>query len=139
MNIIKDKVKSSDFKKEYMIKKKILIVIILITLSQVCFAQQTKIYTHNSVAFLKAVSLYKSSQYLASQSLFQKIKAQTHNEDILADCSYYIANCAVRLNQMNADELMERFVEEYPTSIKRNEAFKDVGDYYYENSKYAYA
>lgn len=103
------------------------------------FAQQTKVYTHDSVDYLKAVSLYNSEQYLASQSLFQKIKNTSNNEEALADCSYYIANCAVRLNQINADDLMESFVEEYPTSTKKNAAFKDVGDYYFLNSKYAYA
>jgi len=45
----------------------------------------------------------------------------------------------VRLNQQNADQLVENFVKEYPTSTKRNTAFVDVADYYFENSKYAYA
>ena len=56
-----------------------------------------------------------------------------------SDCAYYIANCAVRLNQQNADKLVEDFVKKYPTSPKRNTAFVDVADYYFENSKYAYA
>ena len=45
----------------------------------------------------------------------------------------------MRLNQQNADELVEQFVEQYPTSTKRNTAFLDVADYYFENEKYAYA
>ncbi len=45
----------------------------------------------------------------------------------------------MRLNQQNADKLIEDFVKEYPTSTKRNTAFVDVADYYFENGKYAYA
>ena len=102
-------------------------------------AQQSKIYTHDNAMYLKALSLYKSEQYVASQGLFQKIKNEINDNDLKGDCAYYIANCAVRLNQQNADGLMESFVEGYPTSIKRNKAFNDVGDYYFRNSKYAYA
>ena len=43
---------------------------------------------------------------------------------------------AVRLNQLGADRLMEDFVTRYPTSTKRNSAFLDVADYYFENGKY---
>lgn len=113
-----------------------LLLFLIINLSN---AQQSKIYTHDDVAYLKALSLYKSEQYVASQGLFQKIKNEIKDEQIKGECSYYIANCAVRLNQQNADGLMERFVEDYPTSTKKNVAFNDVGDYYFRNSKYAYA
>lgn len=102
-------------------------------------AQQTKIYTHENVDYLKALSLYQTEQYLVSQTLFEKIKNSVNDVQLKGDCEYYIANCAVRLNQRNADDLMERFVENNPTSIKRNAAFNDVGDYYFRNSKYSYA
>ncbi|WP_372938606.1 tetratricopeptide repeat protein, partial [Seonamhaeicola sp.] len=96
-------------------------------------------YTNNKVDYQKALSLYNNQQYLAAQSLFASVK-KTAKEDILqSDCAYYIANCAVRLNQQNADRLVEDFVKEYPTSTKRNTAYVDVADYYFENSKYAYA
>ena len=102
-------------------------------------AQQSAVYTSNLVEYQKALSLYNNQQYLAAQSLFSNVK-KTAEEDILqSDCAYYIANCAVRLNQQNADQLVEDFVEDYPTSTKRNTAFVDVADYYFENGKYAYA
>ena len=34
---------------------------------------------------------------------------------------------------------MESFVEDYPSSIKRNSAYLDVANYYFENAKYPYA
>lgn len=122
-----------------MIKKYTLLGLSLLVYTSTVFGQQTKIYTHDSAPFLKALTLYQAEQYLASQSLFQKIKNESEDELIDSDCSYYIANCAVRLNQSNADGLITSFVEEYPTSTKKNAAFNDVADYYYENSKYSYA
>ena len=102
-------------------------------------AQQSEVFTNDLADYQKALTLYNNQQYLASQSLFESIE-KTAKEDVLqSDCAYYIANCAVRLNQQNADKLIENFVKKYPTSNKCNTAYVDVGDYYYENSKYAYA
>ncbi|PNQ73718.1 hypothetical protein C1T31_05125 [Hanstruepera neustonica] len=106
---------------------------------QITFAQQTEAYTNDLVEYQKALSLYNNNQYLAAQSLFRSIKKDAETDALKSDCDYYIANCAVRLNQQNADKLVEGFVENYPTSTKRNTAFLDVADYYFVNGKYAYA
>ncbi len=102
-------------------------------------AQQSAAYTSDLVDYQKALSLYNSKQYQAAQSMFENIKKEAPNETLESDCAYYIANCAVRLNQQNADDLVEEFVEKYPTSTKRNTAFLDVADYYFTNNKFAYA
>jgi TolA-binding protein len=83
--------------------------------------------------------LYNSKQYQASQALFDNVKGKTDDYETEANCAYYIANCAVRLNQLGADNMMEDFVKRYPTSTKRNSAYIDVADYYFENGKYARA
>lgn len=116
---------------------KLLFVFLLV--SSLGYAQQSAIYTDDLVKYSSALSLYNSQQYLAAQTLFQEIQEETSDTTIKGDCAYYIANSAVRLNQQGADNLMQSFVEEYPTSIKRNSAFLDVAEYYFENGKYAYA
>lgn len=119
---------------------KIIVKLVLaLFLSYQINAQESTTYTSNLVDYQKALSLYNNQQYLAAQSMFRHVKKEADEEIIQSNCAYYIANCAVRLNQQNADGLVEKFVEEYPTSTKRNTAFMDVGDYYFENSKYAYA
>ena len=122
-----------------MTKKNIIFLFVAISFSYQVLAQRSATYTSNLVDYQKALSLYNNQQYLASQALFTNIKKTTKEEVLESDCAYYIANCAVRLNQINADQLIEDFVEEYPTSTKRNTAFIDVADYYYANGKYAYA
>ncbi|WP_040278846.1 tetratricopeptide repeat protein [Psychroserpens damuponensis] len=102
-------------------------------------AQQTATYTSDLVEYQKALTLYNNQQYQAAQSLFESIKEDAPNETLESDCAYYIANCAVRLNQQNADDLIQEFMEDYPTSTKRNTAYLDVADFYFANGKYAYA
>ncbi|NRB83684.1 MAG: tetratricopeptide repeat protein [Winogradskyella sp.] len=115
------------------------LALILLVFSILGFAQKSAIYTSDLKDYQKALTLYNNRQYKAAQSLFDDIKYDTDDAILKSDCSYYIANCAVRLNQRNADDLITEFVEAYPTSTKRNTAFLDVANYYFENSKYAYA
>ncbi len=102
-------------------------------------AQQSAIYTHKLSDFDKAISLYKDKQYQSAQILFERVKQESSTEDVQADCAYYIANCAIYLNQNNADELMEKFVADYPTSSKTNQAYIEVAQYYFEQGKFPQA
>ncbi|AXT19389.1 hypothetical protein D7030_12755 [Flavobacteriaceae bacterium AU392] len=122
-----------------MIKKIVFVFAFIIGCNLNILAQQSATYTSEWVDYQKALSLYNSKQYLAAQSLFYKIGSTAKDEVVKSDCAYYVANSAVRLNQQNADDLVLNFVEEYPTSTKRNTAFVDVGDYYFENSSYSRA
>lgn len=116
-----------------------LVFSLFLFLSFSSFSQQTAAYTNDLVSFNQALELYNNQQFLAAQSLFDKVKSNSNDETVQSDCAYYIANAAVRLNQQNADQLMEEFVVNYPTSIKRNSAYLDVANYYFENGKYSHS
>lgn len=105
----------------------------------VLFAQESKINTHDNKAYQDALALYNNGQYQAAQNIFQRVRARTGDAETEANAAYYSANAAIRLNQRGADKLMEDFVEGYPTSTKRNSAFLDVADYYFETGKYPLA
>lgn len=124
---------------EHMIKKYACIGLLTLLTMPLLLAQQSAAFTNDLAKYNKALSLYNSKQYRAAQTLFNEIKQEADDPTIKGDCAYYIANAAVRLNQSGADEAMQKFVEEYPTSTKRNSAYKDVADYYYENGKYSVA
>ncbi|WP_338407180.1 tetratricopeptide repeat protein [uncultured Flavobacterium sp.] len=102
-------------------------------------AQKSAIYTHDTKDFDKALSLYNDEQYASAQIIFEKVKSTTTNEELLSDCSYYVANCAIRTNQPGADSLMERFVADYPTSSKQNQAYIEVAHYYFNQGNYPQA
>ena len=118
--------------------QKVLIIIISIGFTSLS-AQKSAIYTHDAKDFEKALALYNDAQYVSAQYVFEKVKANAENVNQLSDCSYYIANCAIRANQPNADVLMERFVADFPTSRKQNQAFVEVAQYYFNQGNYPQA
>lgn len=120
-------------------RKNLLLFPILMGTFFVLSAQETKIYTHENKAYQDALALYNNGQYQAAQNIFESVKASTKDGETEANSAYYAANAAIRLNQRGADKMMEDFVERYPTSTKRNSAFLDVADYYFETGKYPYA
>ena len=99
------------------------------------WAQQSEIYTNNAVEFNRGITLYKNKQYQSAQIVFDKIK-QSENTDLEPDCAYYSANCALKMNQNNADEKIEAFIKKYPTSTKQNLAHIDAATYYFEQGNY---
>ena len=101
--------------------------------------QQSAIYTNNLSEFDNAISLFKDKQYQSAQILFDKVKHENAAQDVQAECAYYIGICAIHLNQNNADELMEKFVVDYPTSSKQNQAYIEVAQYYFEQGKFPQA
>ena len=103
------------------------------------YSQGSEIYTYPDKKYQEALALYHQGQYQAAQTIFREVNARTKDDEVRANSAYYTANAAVRLNQLGADRLMEDFVAEYPTSTKRNSAFMDVADYYFENGRYPYA
>lgn len=102
-------------------------------------AQQSEIYTHQLSEYNRALELFRDSQYQSAQILFKKVLSQTQNTEVESDCAYYIANTAIRLEQDGADELMENFVTDYPTSTKQNQAFIEVAHFYFEQGRYSEA
>lgn len=100
------------------------------------YSQQSTIHTHSLKDFEKALSLYEDKQYASAQIIFKDVQDAATTEGLQADCAYYIANCAIRTNQENAEELINRFVEEYPSSRKQNQAFIDVAYYYFDQRDY---
>lgn len=120
-------------------KKKTALFLLVVGLSGLCFSQESKIYTYPQKDYDDALTLYNEKQYQAAQAIFERVQNTTEDLETEANSAYYAANAAVRLNQLGADKLMENFVRDYPTSSKRNSAFIDVADYYFENGKYPYA
>ena len=102
-------------------------------------AQQSAIYTNNLSEFDNAFRLLKDKQYQSAQILFEKVKQNNNSQDVQADCAYYIGICAIHLNQNNADELIEKFIKDYPTSSKTNQAYIEVAQYYFEQGKFPQA
>ena len=102
-------------------------------------AQKSAIYTHDLKDYNKAIALYNDNQYASAQLIFNKIKLETSDEELKSDCAYYDASSAIRLNHANADDKMESFVTNFPTSAKSNQAYIEVAHYYFDQGSYPQA
>ncbi len=114
---------------------KLFIILFFVQITSL-YSQASAIYTYPLNDYDKALSLYEDKQYASAQILFANVKKETRNEGIQADCAYYIANCAIRTDQENAEELINRFVADYPASRKQNQAYIDVAYYYFDHREY---
>ena len=120
--------------------KKVVLPFVVFFITYSISAQKTAIYTNSLSQYNHAIELYQNKAYVAAQHQFNTIKSKFDNSsELKANCEYYAANCAIRLEQPNSDDLMQQFVDRYPTSTKRNSAFIDVANYYFKIGKYAYA
>ncbi len=118
---------------------KISLFVVFLLFSFPVFAQQSAIHTNELTVYNRALELYNNGQYLAAQTLFDEVQDEVEDERIKANATYYIANAAIRMKQPGADELMEDFVQRYPTSTKTNAAYLDVADYYFTSGNYSLA
>jgi tetratricopeptide (TPR) repeat protein len=108
----------------------------IILFSTIVSAQKSAIYTYDLKEFDKALALYNDKQYASAQLIFEHVKNNATTEEVQSDCAYYIANCAIRTNKANADALMEKFVTDYPTSTKQNQAYIEVAQFFFEQGNY---
>ncbi|MFW0737014.1 tetratricopeptide repeat protein [Flavobacterium sp. T12S277] len=108
----------------------------IILFSTIVSAQKSAIYTYDLKDFDKALALYNDKQYASAQLIFEQVKNNATTEEVQSDCAYYIANCAIRTNKVNADALIEKFVNDYPTSTKQNQAYIEVAQYFFEQGNY---
>ncbi|WP_371815883.1 tetratricopeptide repeat protein [Flavobacterium sp. CS20] len=99
-------------------------------------AQQSVGHTSVLTTYQQALQLYQNHQYQAAQALFKKVKHEAESQEIKTNSTYYLANTAIRLNEPNAQQQIEDFVKDYPTSPKRNQAYLDVAQYYFNFGDY---
>lgn len=103
------------------------------------WAQETEIHTHELADFNRALELFRERQYQSAQLLFEQLARETGRTEVKADCAYYSAHCAIRLEQPGAEGKMEDFVMTYPTSTKQNQAYIEVAHHYFEQGRYPQA
>ena len=104
------------------------------------FAQQSFVDTTILTDFNAALKLYNNKAYAPALKIFGNVaRTAANNTHVKSDASYYEAMCAVKLNKTDADEKVLKFVAENPTSVKKNKAYFNVGNYYFANKKAAYA
>ena len=99
-------------------------------------AQKTAVSESDFSKYQQALNLYNNQQYLAAQLLFVQLNNDTKNSTLNADYPFYSATCAIYLEQNNAEEQLQNFISEFPTSTKLNDAYFVASNYYFEKGDF---
>lgn len=97
------------------------------------FGQQSEVYLNELKHFQEAIDLYEKNQFASAKTMFSEVATSTQKRQLKSQAKYYESLSSLKLNEPGAALIMEDFVRSHPTSNKRNEAFFELGDYYFLN------
>ncbi len=119
-----------------MLSKKHILILIFSGLFFISHAQKTAANEDKIKLYNTALELYDKQLYNAAISNFNDFLPYATDAVNISDVEYYIASCKLKLMHNNALANMLDFIERYPQSRKINNANLEVGDYYYNISKF---
>jgi len=99
-------------------------------------AQQSVGQTAVLAEYQQGVQLFNNHQYQAAQKVFNNVLNKTNSSTTEANAAYYLAVSAIRTDDPSAEQKIEKFIKDYPTSSKRNQANMDVAEYYFNYGDY---
>ena len=103
------------------------------------FAQQSYYTLQNDGDYLKGLDYLDKEQYSTAQKLFESVYKKNNNSstELRSLSQYYMAYCAVRLFNEDAEYLTNLFITENPESQLINEAEFNLAGYFYARKKWA--
>ena len=100
-------------------------------------AQSTLYHSNNDAIFREALDQYEKEKYATAQKLFeQAYELYSLNTELKSLSQFYIAQCAMRLFNADAELLTMQFIRENPKSVKVNDAWFSLGGYFYTLKKW---
>jgi len=119
-----------------MIRRKYLVPLVAILLfpgAQMVFSQKSEIYTYPGKDFSKGMQLYEKEKYGAAKHFFEKSLSdiEDNKSEVKAEAQYYMAMSSVELQNLDAEYLVFKFVEENPESPLVNRAWFRLANYMY--------
>ncbi|HKJ41066.1 MAG TPA: tetratricopeptide repeat protein [Sunxiuqinia sp.] len=118
--------------------KTILFILLLSCLSLASNAQETAYYPSLEAKIHQAKELFVKDKFIVAQNLFSEISDQADpGSEIQSEATFYQALCALRMDNKNSDELMEKFTKDYPESPYANRAWFELGSYQFNSGHYA--
>jgi TolA-binding protein len=113
--------------------KKLLLSFTAFLFLNVLYCQNSAWYVDEDATFKQAKDLYDKEKYNTAQKLFEDVYAQhAEEQSIIKSLSqFYIAQCAIRLFNADAEFYTNKFISENPESPLVNEARFSLGGYFY--------
>lgn len=115
-----------------------LIIFLLLFASLPMFGQKSAYYVDKDTDFKQALELYNKEKYNTAQQLFLKIfdERKDENTALVTLTQYYIAQCAVKLFNADAEYYTNQFISKNHESPLVNEAYFSLGGYFYALKKW---
>lgn len=117
-------------------RKDQILILLFLGLSFSIHAQKSTIYNTDVKDFSTALNLYNAGQFASAKVIFSRIKSESKSEEERSDCAFYSAVCAVRERLPNAQNTLEQFTKDYPTSAKKNQAYIELGNYCFQQNNF---
>lgn len=112
-------------------------IILLSCISLASMAQETAYYPSLEAKIHEAKELFSKNKFIVAQDLFSNISQQAEaGSEIQSEATFYQALCALRMDNKNSEELMEKFVSDYPESPYTNRAWFELGSNQFNNGRY---
>ena len=100
------------------------------------FAQQSEFNARPENAFTQAEKLFTEKAYAAAQISFKKLSLQNNtSQEVKTNAAYYVAICALQMNQIDADTQVLNFTQNYPQSPKKELALLMAGNTFFKNNE----
>lgn len=89
--------------------------------------------------FLEAKMLFEKEKYAAARLLFEEIiePETSFGEATIMDAHYFICQCAIRMNEKDAELLLKEFATTYPFDERINQLYFEIGHLQYQEKKYS--
>lgn len=115
----------------------ILFFLCLFVSSPFLAAQKSLVYDNDNVHYRRATEYFEKEKFGTAQQHFRKAAESYDASSLMRSyAEYYIAFCAIELENQDAEYLMTNFIENNPENIKSDEARFYLGRYYYRNRSY---
>lgn len=118
-----------------------LITFSFILLSALSFAQPSNWAEGKYSKYYIAEDLFEKEKYAASQNEYGEFISEIAepNDPFVIKARYYQTVCALKLYNNNCVQLVEKFIDDYPENIYREELYFKVGNYFFQKKKYTEA
>jgi TolA-binding protein len=101
--------------------------------------QQTRIYSDPVSHYSKGLDLYDKQKYTAAISEFGLYLEKGKEEELLTVSRFYLAFCAIALENRDAEQMTLNLLEDYPGHPKANYARFLLGRLYYTKNNFTKA
>ncbi|MEG1718171.1 MAG: tetratricopeptide repeat protein [Bacteroidales bacterium] len=101
-------------------------------------AQNTAFYQEPEATFRSAVELYSKAKYGSAKKQFTWVQSRLDDQEeyMRSEVAYYKAMCDIQLFHKDGAAELIRFINDYPTNSRLNDAYFELANFEYSYKRY---